>query len=270
MAHADYAHRIERFRALADPWVATGKVGYHIPTQGVKDTYGDLDVVFWADDTNRFIDYLDKVFVSAGRVRHGPCTSLEWDKFQVDMICVPVTQFDMARNFFSHGDHAANVGRVFRYYHFKLGSDGVFFRVRLGQRVHEQPLTRNWQTAMSLLNYPVLDIDTVYSDDQLFNHLKSSPWFHPKIFNETTLSGRRLKRPHQVKMFDRVRSTVFEPRTEWPRLAGWYLLFRFSKRSFIMATLSRAGLAQDTVAAYMRARLRRLRMKLFPPRSVPR
>lgn len=170
-----------------------GKVKYFVPGDitGKRD-YGDIDVLYTipkgfieTSDFN-FVDTVSRACFSKGKVKNGICTSVEWNGFQLDLIRIPEDEFEFACNYYAHGTHAALLGRIAAYYSYKLGYDGLSWRIRVGDQKRDILLTRQWDQALRTLGYSTtLDASKDYSVDEVFDHITESPLYCKQIFIST-------------------------------------------------------------------------------------
>jgi hypothetical protein len=221
----------ERLKKLND-WMAelpdSLECDYFVPGQVVKEDYGDMDVLFTSTNPKVVVDFFKEKFASKGAKKNGNCTSVEWDEFQVDFIHFREEVFPFACHYYSHGTYAAILGKVMRYYHLKLGWDGLSFTLRTKNGKYERLLTRDWGEAMTLMGYKTyLKKEWTFPEEDLFKHLISSPLMQKHIFRDTKPDRNY---GFQEKFFIWVDSQPDVGDKERTRSYGWFILWQHNPR----------------------------------------
>lgn len=173
--------------------------GLTAPTPVNKEDYGDIDLLH----TGLTIEQIDEMFDTPVMKTNGPVTSLLYGDIQVDLIKVSNLKF--AKNWYSYGLHAANMGCVYSWYGFKLKWDGLY---RDGELV-----TGDWWDAMSMLGF--LHPRTAFG---AFGATKGE--LHQIILdNEFACKAAffRKKLPIKQEVFDSFLPTLIGPRYEMGR-----------------------------------------------------
>lgn len=134
-------HRMPRTEFMLTVAHLVKQTGLTAPTPVKKEDYGDVDLLHVGplslEQINDMLDTPERV------KRNGPVTSVLWGDIQVDLI--QVSNLEFAKNWYSYGLHAANMGCVYSWYGFKLKWDGLY---RDGELV-----TGDWWDAMSLMGF---------------------------------------------------------------------------------------------------------------------
>lgn len=231
-----------------------------------KEDAGDLDIIYSClpENNEQVLAKIKSALNTRGFKKNGNCTSIEWENLQVDMIYVPdLDTLEWASNWYSHGDFMAIVGRVYRYYHFILKNDGLYFSVKTANMRDEIFLTRDWQAALELLQFPYISRFGSYDEDDIYEYVFSSPYAFPGIYTEVK-PERPLKRPMQLRFYEWLADKGTERKFE--RRLGWKLLYQFDKRLFFVACLKQAGLSYKELVTPPKRLYKRVWNKTLKPR----
>lgn len=225
ISDAEYKNRIQRFNAvMRNRPEECGTTIYFIPGDVEKEDRGDLDVIYYSARPDLVVKYLEKVFNSKGRKKNGNVNSIEWEGFQVDMIHVDSAKLMFAAHYYAHGTCAALMGRLARYYGFKLGWNGFGFQLQVDNQKEQFTLTHKWEEALKVLGYhEVLDFEQNYKQEEIFDFLKGSTLLSKKIFRS---SNPDRNYGFQEEFFAWVENQDV-PETGRPRVYGWYLLYKY-------------------------------------------
>ena len=92
-----------------------------------KDSFGDLDLLYWTDNSKLDIKQtIGKLFKPNEIVSNGEVYSFDFEQFQIDLIkCSSVQQMAFAKFYFSYGDVGGIIGRICSAYGLKFGHDGL-------------------------------------------------------------------------------------------------------------------------------------------------
>ena len=245
----EYAKRLGEFTLIAIDYLSANPhdelmFGFPVPLK-YKEDYGDLDVIYTINPTRNeaFVKFLEERFVSRGSKKNGNVKSVEWNNFQVDLIFVQPEVFDWALNWYSHGDHAAVQGRVYRYYKFKYGWDGLYYSYGTKSFHKDILVTRDWKEGNDILGYKPLFYECEYTENDVFLHTVSSPYAFSDIF-ETLKMDR--PRPSQIRFYEWVTGLPsLKIRKKYSRSKGLELLRNYSFSMYV-------GVIMDTF--WMRVR----------------
>ena len=235
----DYGARMSEFMVLSIEFnnlytEAQFRYGFPIPIMN-KEDYGDLDVIYTINLKfhEKLIEFLKQKFNSKGMVSNGSVKSLEWEKFQVDMIYVSKESFDYTLNWYSHGDHAAVQGRVYRYYGFKYGNDGLYYSFGTKSFNKDILVTRDFKDANNILGYKPLSYEYQYHEDDIFDHNISSPYVCKRIFQT-----KKMDRPResQIRFYEWVEKQDIPE--EFSSNLGLQLLRSYSKKLYMEVVLT--------------------------------
>lgn len=229
---AEYGSRLQRFDEIIKSISKNGltiAIGYPMSLYGKLD-YGDLDVIYWSNDPEKVRTELLTALDSRGFKKNGQVTSIEWENFQLDMIYASLETFEWQLNWYSHGDASAIRGRVYRYYNFKFGHDGLYYNIRSKNGSKDILVTRNWVEAHKLMGYKALSNMHMYTEPEIFEHTVSSPNVHRDIFD---LLNPDRPRSTQVAFYEWVKDQGTDLETIKPREYGLRLLFNYDKILFL-------------------------------------
>lgn len=202
-----------------------------------KDSAGDLDVIYTCAPADKLtvLNFISDAFNTRGSKRNGDCTSIEWENLQVDMIYTPDREtLEWAANWYSHGDFMALTGRVFRYYHFILKNNGLYFSIKRDHMKEEIFVTRNWPEALNLLAFPHLSKTHMVKETDIQEFIFSSKYAFPGIYN-IVKPERPLKRPMQLRFYQWLEDKGNAER--YPRSHGWKILYTFYPKLWCKARL---------------------------------
>lgn len=172
-----------------------------------KETYGDLDLLWWRDPTLQGDIRTDiiQLFTPQEIVTNGEVISWDLENFQIDLIkCSSLEQMEFARFYFSYGDLGSIIGRYCNYHGVKIGHRGFWIDVYECTIYPDKPLdpTRNLgEIHLSMDPIQVCDfLGLNWSEytngfttiEQIFNWIIASKYFVQKIFAE--LNGHHMKR----------------------------------------------------------------------------
>ena len=192
-----------------------------------KEDYGDMDIVI-PFETNQ--DIISTIRASLNKAGYTNCTngnvlSFLFNSFQIDLICVPIVQYDYACKYFSFQDVGNLIGRMLKQYGFKHGWQGLYYPQRSDVEestsngaehvVKEHLLSLNYYKTLEIAQ---LDIDKFKDGfntlEEMFQWIVQSPLFNPHIFKFENLN-------HTNKVRDRKRKT-YNAFLIWLEKNGWF------------------------------------------------
>lgn len=222
ISNSEYQKRLIQLHAYMDNLPEGVTCMWFVPGGVIKEDHGDLDVLFSSSDPAAVVSYFKRVMGSVGAKKNGNVNSIEWLGFQVDLIHIPADKFDFACHYYAHGTYAALLGKLARYYGFKLGWQGLSVYLQTKHRQHEELLTRDWDTAMELFGYDTtLDPKATLSVEDLYDHLISSPLISKRIYKSS-----RPDRNYgfQEDFFEWIDIQAQVPENAKSRSFGWMLV----------------------------------------------
>jgi len=231
-----------------------------------KEDAGDLDIIFSCLPENKaaVLEHVQVAFNTRGSKVNGNCMSIEWENLQVDMIYVPdLDTLEWASNWYSHGDFMAITGRVFRFYHFILKNNGLYFSVKTENLKDEVFVTLDWKAALDLLEYPYITRHGIYRESDIYEFVFSSPYAFPGIFNSIH-PERPTKRPMQQRFYEWLETQDMTEHKK--RSLGWSLLYNINKSAYYEARTKQMKL----VAKELVTPLKRLYKKVWNKTLKPK
>ncbi|KLC04016.1 hypothetical protein XP420_15485 [Xanthomonas perforans] len=134
--------------------------------------------------------------------------------FQVDLICVPSSEYNTARDYFAFNDLGSLIGRLANRMGFKYGHSGLRYKLRDGDfLVADLTVTTEMPAAFEYLGYDYCRFNRgFYALEEVFAFAASSIYFDPAAY---LLQGRvhrdrgRDKKPQNYRSF-----------LEWLKTAG--------------------------------------------------
>lgn len=254
---AEMAKRLDDFEYIVDKInIDDFIIHFPMPLFGKTD-YGDLDVIYTCDPKNieTIRTKLIKEFKSKGFKKNGSVTSIEWVGLQVDMIYAPLEEFDWTSNWYSHGDASAIKGRIYRYYNFKFGHNGLFYNIKTKNMSKDVLVTRNWKSAHRLMDWKALLLFYMYSEENIFTYMTTCPHIHPAIYS--TIKPTDRPRSSQVKFYEWIMK-YFENNPNYaykPREFGLQLLYKADKLVWLKVM-------KETAMMNLRERINPFRKKI--------
>lgn len=197
-----------------------------------KEDIGDLDIVYTCPPHlhEELLETLKQEFNSKGFVKNGNCTSIEWNNLQVDFIYNPNKEtMEWAALWYSHGDFMAIIGRVYRYYHFILKNNGLYFAINTPNLRQEIELTQDWAKTFNILKYKPLSRYHLYQERDIYEYVFSSPFAFPGLYFHVK-TERKIKRPMQKRFYEWLETQPMD--VKYPRKQGWQLLYEFDKKAY--------------------------------------
>lgn len=176
-----------------------------IPYYYTKDSFGDLDILI---SGNTFeVNTLTALFGDDVKYQYnGKVISLQYKKFQVDLIFISTEYFNSALNYYSWNDLNNLLGRIFHKTGFKFGHKGLSLIVREGDnhQLAELFITKNINEILSLIGLdPLVFYRGFETKEDIFKYVVSSPYFNKQIY---LLENRN----HASRIRDKKRGTYSE------------------------------------------------------------
>lgn len=156
-----------------------------IRSYAAKPDFGDMDVL--VDRTSVPADLAGMVttlFAPNELVRNGPVISFDVEAFQVDLICVPSTEFATSRDYFAYNDLGNLMGRTAHRMGFTYGHNGLRYKLREGNfLVADLQVTADMASAFAFMGYDHARFEKGFQRrEDLFVFAASSPYFTPSAY----------------------------------------------------------------------------------------
>lgn len=218
----DYKRRLDQLSAYMRDLPEGVECRWFVPGGVHKEDHGDMDVLYTSANPAAVVSHFKRIFGSIGARKNGNVNSIEWSGFQVDLIHIPADSFEFACHYYAHGTFAALVGKLARYYGFKLGWQGLSVYVQTKHRQHEELITSDWNEAMAFLGYAYyLEPSETFSVQDLYEHLIDSPLIHKRIF-KTSRPDRNYG--FQEEFFEWIDIQAKVPDNAKSRAFGWLMI----------------------------------------------
>ncbi len=231
-----------------------------------KPDFGDLDLLI---ESTGFDPHQAAAALNAMEiVRNGPVTSIgipvrpdlpatEGNLFQVDLIKVPLDEFDASRAYFAWNDLGNLCGRLAHSMGLKLGHDGLSYTWRHGDHVFASiDLLKHWRDILPVLGLSYERWEQGFDSlEDIFKFVVSSPYFNRDIFllhnRNNTTRVRDAKRKTYMEFLLWLEAQPALPgrcrlirawKTRW---TGWLICLRLSlalRLSMMQFCLNSAGL----------------------------
>ncbi|WP_257392094.1 hypothetical protein [Xanthomonas hortorum] len=152
---------------------------------GTKADFGDMCVI--ADrstlpaDVPALMSYL---FNPHEVVSNGNVISFDVAAFQVDLVCVPASEYDTARDYFAFNDLGNLMGRTAQRMGFTYGQNGLRYKVLDGDYlVDDLTITNEMPAAFAFLGYDYGRFDQGFHTlEEVFAFAASSTHFNPAAY----------------------------------------------------------------------------------------
>ncbi|CAF0824866.1 unnamed protein product [Didymodactylos carnosus] len=182
-----------------------------------KESFGDLDVLFvlqQQQEQQKFNEndmkiFLKDLFHSQEIILNGDVYSLDYEQFQIDIICCKRENFDNCLVYLSYSDLGGLIGNIVNKIGLKYGQQGLWMNVHTKEF---DPTTTSTQLILSI------NVEEIFSflgydyeiykkgfenEEDYFSWIKSSKYFRRIYFNEDYLNhanrSRVRKRPIYLK-----------------------------------------------------------------------
>ncbi len=182
-----------------------------------KDSFGDLDLLWWTESTSDIHQVIAKLFKPNEIVSNGGVYSFDFEQFQIDLIkCSSLKQMEFAKFYFSYGDVGGILGRICSAHGLKFGHDGLHavlydktiyptneFDVK--KTHNEILLSDNPLQVCEFLDLNWSEYSKGFADlTQIFNWIVSCKYFNVELFTVFNYDNlRRLKfRPMYIKFIE--------------------------------------------------------------------
>jgi hypothetical protein len=150
-----------------------------IPAYGSKESFGDMDVLCIAKG-QWDIARLKQVFNTDKVIHNGPCWSLIYKDFQIDLIMSNQAEYACALSYFSFNDYGNLRGKVVHKFGMKFGHDGLTLPIRTEHHIiGEIVLSRDPDEINQIFGFVGDDFETL---EDMFDAVIGSPYFNPAIF----------------------------------------------------------------------------------------
>lgn len=182
---------------------------------GAKADFGDMDVI--ADRSTLPADVpalMSHLFNPHEVVSNGNVLSFDVAAFQVDLVCVPASEYDTARDYFAFNDLGNLMGRTAHRMGFTYGHNGLRYKVRDGDYlVADLTVTTEMPAAFAFLGYDYRRFDQGFHTlEEVFAFAASSAHFNPAAYPLES-------RGHRDRVRDQKRQN-YRLFLEWLQTAG--------------------------------------------------
>ena len=172
-----------------------------------KDSHGDADIYYLADDKKNIIELMGiESYVKNGNMIH---YAFEGD-IQVDLIKVKPKDWWATRLFYSNGDMGNFLGKVLRFYGFKLSHEGLIYEIkkeskkgRVGKK--DFLISNNYFEIARLIGLDAEKIKSGFSSNEdLFDWVLNWDLCCPSMFNLEKMNSR-----DRIRSAKRIQYTEF-------------------------------------------------------------
>lgn len=168
-----------------------------------KPDFGDMDILFQSDMLMvNLREYINKTFNPKEIVPNGSVISFEYSQFQIDLICVPLSNFETSANYFAWNDLGNLMGRVAHKLGFKYGHRGLELVFRDGDYQYAEIIvSKNIPKIFEFLGYDYSRFQQGFETlEEVYEFASTSEFFNPEIYSFDN-------RNHASRVRDKKRAT---------------------------------------------------------------
>lgn len=171
-----------------------------------KASFGDIDLIVPNTKTESSMNFLERSRIPFKR--NGDTLSFLWRGVQVDLIFVKPELLNFSVKYFSHGDKSNLIGKLVKYhYGITFSSLGPYYKFNFdsGAYVYKQFLENNETIDYDVLVFKLLGLtpNPSYTEEELFEWIYSSPFFHKSIYRLEELNSEQRKRDKDRPFYQR-------------------------------------------------------------------
>lgn len=171
-----------------------------------KTSFGDIDLIVSNTLTESCISFLERSGINYKK--NGDTLSFLWRGVQVDLIFVKPELLDFSVKYFSHGDKSNLIGKLVKsHYGITFSSLGPYYKFNFdsGAYVYKQFLENNETIDYDVLVFKLLGLtpNSSYTEEELFEWIYSSPFFHKSIYRLEELNSEQRKRDKDRPFYQR-------------------------------------------------------------------
>lgn len=207
-----------------------------------KDSFGDMDVLFYNPEPIHWPRYLTQLFDTKGYTKNGGVTSFEYNGIQVDLImCSSQEEYITSMFYFAYNDLGNFMGRIAHKMGFKYGHRGLTFIVKDGDyQFDEIVVSQRPDHIMRFLGYDYSRFLSGFNElTDVFEYAASTPFFNKDIFllhnRNHTSRVRDAKRKSYSAFLDWMEVTPHLRAYEWQSMeerGGTREVAEFMQRAF--------------------------------------
>lgn len=170
-----------------------------------KQDFGDLDIIMDLSERKSNIkEILIELFNTSEIYTNDNMYSIEYKKFQVDLIFKSKENIECAEFFFSYNDLNLFIGRVAHKFGLKFGHEGLHYPVReeSGNLVNRIEISKDPEKIYQFLGYDYDQYLKGFDEvEDIFRFVTSSPYFNYKIFDYDQLNHANRTRNRKRKNY---------------------------------------------------------------------
>lgn len=170
-----------------------------------KETHGDLDILLRVDrQLPNLVDFVESTFKPNDIHNNGGVVSFDYDNFQVDLIPIRVSNWEVAKCFFSYDPKGNLMGKIAHSFGFKYGFEGLIYPMRNfnGRISKDIVLSKDNHKIFDFLglDYSVYEkgFDTM---EEIFNFIINGKYFNSKKYDMENLTSIDRKRNRKRKSY---------------------------------------------------------------------
>lgn len=191
-----------------------------------KPDFGDMDVlVAETPVSHRKFEVFLKAIGADAVFYNGSIYSFRYAHFQVDLIHVDPSLFEVAQFYFAYNDLNNLIGRVAHSLGVKFGWDGLSYQIRTesGYRAEKIVLSRDPAAIYAFLGYDYSRWEQGFDTlESIFDFVASSRYFNPELYLLTNLNSvnrtRNRKRKTYLQFLEWLLHQPAESRSNLPPL----------------------------------------------------
>jgi len=177
------------------------KIPYYFPD---KADFGDIDIVCVVKDGYNIEDVAVEVLNSKDRFINGNVCSVEYKRFQTDLIVVKEEDFDTTHAFLSWSLFGKLIGMVCNWYDIKFGNQGLFKKIRYsktGEHLGNIILCSDIREIFDFLGLDYSKFNNGFkTQEEMFDFVIGGRLFKPCIFHSINRNDNGIK--HRLDIVD--------------------------------------------------------------------
>ena len=170
-----------------------------------KETHGDLDIILRVDkQLPNLVDFINENFNPNDIYNNGGVVSFDYDNFQIDLIPIRVSNWEVAKCFFDYDPTGNLMGKIAHSFGFKYGFEGLVYPMRNfnGRISKDIVISKDNKKIFDFLglDYSVYEkgFDTM---EEIFEFIINGKYFNSKKYDMESLTAIDRKRNRKRKSY---------------------------------------------------------------------
>lgn len=205
---------------------------YIVQAFSSKESFGDIDVLICPKQDSNIRNLIGDLFKPDDLYSNGGCHSFNYRECQIDFIVSKPSIFEINKRYLDYNDLGNFIGRISRgVFGLKFGHDGLWFIVRddkTDQNYDEWLISKDFDRILLFLGFDPDRYKQGFEKlEDIFEFVKSSTFFHPKLFYFESLNHqnrtRNRKRDSYCKFVDFCKSLDLREYPENYKFTKYYM-----------------------------------------------